>query len=182
MNTFIHNKKNYGLAFILVLLLTSFTNAQDDKKKDPDKKDKKAKEVTCILIYKDEDGKTIKVDTTIIGGHFNMESFKKNFDFDFDFNFDMPDLAELNELPEPPMPPMPPTMPRMHSYSYHYGDSKMSAEEKAQLKQEMDKAKEEMEKAREEMKSSSMSTMKKEMDDLKKQMKELKAQMDKIKK
>jgi hypothetical protein len=183
MKTIVQNKKIYCIALIALLLFASdFSNAQDTGKKESDSKDKK-KKVTRIVIYKDEDGKIIKTDTTITGNEFfDWENFSKSFDFNFDF--DIPDLADLPEPPEPPEPPMPPDPYGHHFYYYHNG-KKMTPEEKAELKKEMEiakeqmeHAKEEMEKARDEMKKASKDDLKKQMDDLKKQMDDLKNQLD----
>ena len=65
---------------IVLLLLSNISNAQDTDKKENDSKEKK-KKVTRIVIYKDEDGKTIKEDSTIVNGEFfDWDNFSKNFD------------------------------------------------------------------------------------------------------
>ncbi|HKR06532.1 MAG TPA: hypothetical protein VJY62_17995 [Bacteroidia bacterium] len=185
MKTLILNKKIYRLAIAaMALLVFGSASAQDAGKKENDSKDKK-KKVTRITIYKDEDGKILKEDTTVVNGYFDWQEFSGNFDFNFDFN--IPDLPELADLPEPPEPPMP---PGTHGYNYYYyhHDNKMTPGEKEKIKEEMEKAKEEMkearkeiEKAREEMKKVSKDELKKQMDDLKKQMEDLKKELNKNK-
>ncbi|MFI5218108.1 MAG: hypothetical protein ACHQNT_01380, partial [Bacteroidia bacterium] len=162
-------KKISSLALACAMLFgISAANAQDAGKEKEKNKDEK-KKLTRIVIIKDEDGKTVKTDTSIVGDfHFDSD------DFNFNFDFEMPDLAEL---PMPPTPPYPPG-----GFYFHYEDDEnLTPEEKAKHKEEKEKMKAEWKRANEEMKHFNNDEFKKEMEELKKQMKELRIEIQREK-
>lgn len=167
-------KKIYSLVLTGMFLLScNFSHAQDSEKKENKSKDKKKNEMTCIIIYKDSDGKTIKIDTTVTNG------FAFDFDDMKDFHFEMPELPELPDMADLPMPP---NLPNAPGFFYHYYDNdKLSPEEKENLKKELEKVKDEMGKAREEMKKLHSDEFKKEMEELKEQMEKMKIEIYKEK-
>lgn len=161
-------KKMYGLALACVMLFgINAANAQDAGKKEKETKEKEKKKLTRIVIIKDEDGKTVKIDTSVVG----------NFYFDsgdFNFDFEMPEIPDLAGLPEPPVPP--------GAFFYHWEDDEnLSPEERENLKKEMENVRKELQRTKEEMKHLKSDEFKKEMEELRKQMKNLRIEIEREK-
>lgn len=177
-------KKNYSkkltacLAVVAVLLLAAFAAPAQEQKKESSKDEKsppdgKPGKMTRIVIIKDENGKTVKMDTTIMGDGvfaFDEAGFGKSFEFEFP---ELPELAELPELPE---------MPEIKifgdsGYAFFFHDKKMTGEEKQKWKSDMKRAKEEMKKALEEMKSVDKEELKEEMKQVEKELEKLREEL-----
>lgn len=157
-----------------ILFGINAANAQDAGKEKEKNKDE-SKKLTRIVIIKDEDGKTVKIDTSIVGDfHFDSD------DFNFNFDFEMPEMPELPDLAELAMPPTPPTPPG--GFYFHYEDDEtLTPEENAKHKEEMNKIKEELQRVNKEMKQLSNEKIKKEMEELRKQMKNLRIEIEREK-
>lgn len=179
MQTYIQHKKAYAIAAtILFLLGANFVNAQDTLKMDDRLKDKKKKQITRIEIYKNEDGKITKVDTTIMNEHaFEMDAFVKKFNLDL---IDFPDEADFPTPPEAPVPPMPPLppLPPDNYYYYRFNTRTWGDDEREEFKKEI----EHLKRSKDQFKHADKEESKKEMDKLKDQLKDLQNELDKLKK
>ncbi len=147
-----------GIIFILAMTWPALqTPAQDAGSGKGDKQKK-----TRIVIVKDEDGKIVKMDTTIMGdGVFSLD------DHDFDFDFDMPDMEEFSGLHEF-------DFDGSNSFMFSIEDNEeLSEGEKARLKDEMKKAHEQVKKAREERRKKQREEIDRELKKARKEMQEM---------
>jgi|GEM_PF-4541769 len=172
-----HYLKNVSASLLLMTAIVFSGNtlfAQDVSKKEKKSKSssEKSENKKHIVIIKEENGKTTKIDTVIHGD--SDVIIGKDMDFDFDFNFDFPGLAELPDLPE--LPDMQIFSDSGSHYAYKY-KFKMDEKEKEKLKEEMERAKEEMKKANEEMKKLNREELEKQMEKLREEMLKLKMEM-----